>query len=691
MAKKKPGRQGKGRAGGRVVERPPWEAAWKRASKASSRLWWTNDSADDPLPSHEEVFEVLDSLASADDGLGSLAALAAVLDVTEEHCDVTSELRAVAERTVDQSEAALFAGYADPGSASPADASAMAGRMLRAHRDRDLDAMVETANLNPRLFVERPYVGVLTIAPVLSHEITRDLDQQEVAEQVSAFFDDCPVPVAGAEYLANLILGGIMGQWIERFGDEAIREVDGVDDLCGIGGQVMDNRPLVDRFLEWGLGVASQMQEKKASRSIDQCGVALTDDFAAMVCTLAALVSEEPATRRFRNVVAPAGSSYGNWQRWQELVSPKGFTHRTIGSFTPEDLLDAYEAVPFRGEVARLVNSIGTKGTSPGFHEDLRAWSISRRQEWLVWLSRLLAGESNALDVLTEFEEDPPSMVPFGPVGPTVAAQELVLWLCSDAELTELEREGSVVEDEDRALGLEVRQGVAQRLADRLRSALDVGDLAADELRGLEGWVGLASEMAASGVRQPTSDFDPFTVGEDLGRWLAQLGGWLKARAWKPPKERPEVEEIPEVEPAIRSGPEVADDGPVLDHEETLEPADPVQIVYVGGNEIQARIQQQVEDHVHARYGGLVTVEWIHIDWGARWAKDADRVDGLMAAGADAVVLLPLVRTGMGERVRRSTGEHGVPWIPCTGRGQTSAKRAIDEAVQVVCRRRLDD
>ena len=168
-------------------------------------------------------------------------------------------------------------------------------------------------------------------------------------------------------------------------------------------------------------------------------------------------------------------------------------------------------------------------------------------------------------------------------------------------------------------------------------------------------------------------------------RW----GGWLKARSWREPKERPEIEEIPEIEPpppsdiglGTGSGDEVV---------EELDPDAPIVIVYVGGDEQQARIQKSVNDHVQGRYGGLVKVEWVHIDWGANWPKDAARVDAFLHSGADAVVLLQWLRTNMGKRVRKSCGEHDVPWVSCTG-GRTSSIRAIDEAVQVVCRLRLAD
>jgi len=369
-----------------------------------------------------------------------------------------------------------------------------------------------------------------------------------------------------------------------------------------------------------------------------------------------------------------------------------------MGSFTPEDLREAKKTVEFQGEVARMVNGLQSSGGPAVWFSGAPFWSLARRQQWLTDLAGVLVGESTAAEVFLEYADDFPTDVALGPAGPSVAAQELFLWLAGDLAIRDLVADGDtdVLEGlslEDRNLSPEDREVAliekGKVLAARVEEVVSLGDPATDELRGLEGWVGEIAEMKGTGIRRPTSDFEPFTVGDDFGRWIAQLGGWLKARGWREPKERPEIEEIPEIEPPPPSDPGHAT-GSGDQVVEELEPDAPIAIVYVGGNEKQAKIQQSVNDHVRGRYGGLVKVEWVHIDWGANWTKDADRVDAFLDSGANAVVLLPLVRTNMGMRVRQSCGEHDVPWVPCTG-GRTSSIRAIDQAVQVVCRLRLDD
>ena len=690
------GKGPKGRTpGGRTVPRPPWEAVWKRAAGVSSNLWWEPGIEGEARPKHEDVFLVLDTLASADDGLGCLAAVAAVLDATEGSCDISAELRAVARRAVDPSEAALFAGYVSPDSASQADASAMAGRMLRAHRERDLSDMVAVANLNPKLFTERPLVGVLTIAPLLIYEITRAPGDRPVTDQVSIFFDHCPVPFAGAENVLRLVLAASTGVGLVAPDGADLQAIDSelesneLHPLGRLSAQMLDNRPLVDEFLEWSLEVAAVMQQTQASRSLDQCGAKLTIRFAPIASVAAVVVSENPGTRRFRKSDVPTGSLYATWRRWLELVSPKGHVHRTLGAFTPSDLIDA-QGVSFRGEIVRLINAI-EKADAPLFGSATadRAWTIPRRKTWLVGLSEVLIDQVTATDVLGDFCDVLPTVTPLGPTGPTVAAQELFLWLSADLEARDLQDDGG---DPAGAPSTDVQESilaVAQLLGARIDNALSFGDLAPDELRGLEGWVELSAEILTSGIRTPTADFDPFIVCGDLGRWLGQLGGWLKARGWKKAKERPEVEKIPDFDlptPSTDAGdiaPEVA--------VRVLKPKAPISILYVGGNEAQAKIHQAIEEHASGRYGDMVVIEWVHINWTANWGRERVRIEGRLAAGFDAIVLLPLVRTVMGEHVRRTAGDHEVPWIPCTSRGQGSAKRAIDNAVQVVCRQRLAD
>jgi len=107
-----------------------------------------------------------------------------------------------------------------------------------------------------------------------------------------------------------------------------------------------------------------------------------------------------------------------------------------------------------------------------------------------------------------------------------------------------------------------------------------------------------------------------------------------------------------------------------------------VRVLFVGGNEVQARGDRQNEQWLTANAPG-VFVEWLHTGWGSNWDKFADDVERKLRS-TDAIVLMKFVRTKLGEEVRRLASEQDIPWIPCTGHGMTSVRRAILKAATVV-------
>lgn len=111
----------------------------------------------------------------------------------------------------------------------------------------------------------------------------------------------------------------------------------------------------------------------------------------------------------------------------------------------------------------------------------------------------------------------------------------------------------------------------------------------------------------------------------------------------------------------------------------------PVRVLFVGGDESQARYHAGIEAAVTARYRGTVTVEWWAPGWSSNWAPVADAVERRYP-GAGALVLMTFVRTNFGRRMRATSGGAGVPWVSCTGHGRTAMDRAIDRAVAVARR-----
>jgi hypothetical protein len=116
---------------------------------------------------------------------------------------------------------------------------------------------------------------------------------------------------------------------------------------------------------------------------------------------------------------------------------------------------------------------------------------------------------------------------------------------------------------------------------------------------------------------------------------------------------------------------------------------DPVSVVFVGGREEQARVASLVESDVAERFDDRVSITWFHPGWTSGWATDADRIAGALAE-ADVAVVMSLVRTGLGERVRRDAKFYDVPWVACTGHGRASLTRAVTAAVAVVDELRVD-
>lgn len=109
-------------------------------------------------------------------------------------------------------------------------------------------------------------------------------------------------------------------------------------------------------------------------------------------------------------------------------------------------------------------------------------------------------------------------------------------------------------------------------------------------------------------------------------------------------------------------------------------PNRPILVLFVGGNETQARAWPGIQGAVTADYGGVVTVKWFETGWGSNWGDAAKEIESLFSQ-ADVLVVMTFVRTMLGRRLRRTAGEAGIPWVACTGHGRASIERAIARAV----------
>jgi len=105
-------------------------------------------------------------------------------------------------------------------------------------------------------------------------------------------------------------------------------------------------------------------------------------------------------------------------------------------------------------------------------------------------------------------------------------------------------------------------------------------------------------------------------------------------------------------------------------------------ILFVGGGESERNNARAVEKWIEESWPNI-ELEFEHPNWSSNWGPQLRSLKGRIAK-ADAVVLMPLVRTHLGRGVRKMCGENGICWVPCTGKGQHSMRMAIEHAVRVI-------
>lgn len=105
---------------------------------------------------------------------------------------------------------------------------------------------------------------------------------------------------------------------------------------------------------------------------------------------------------------------------------------------------------------------------------------------------------------------------------------------------------------------------------------------------------------------------------------------------------------------------------------------EPLRVLFIGGNEIQARRDDKVRRALEADWPAL-QIHFEHTGWSPNWGRDLGRLMAL-ANDADAVVLMRMMRTMLGRGLREGLRK---PWIPCTGTGSESMLRSVVRAAQV--------
>ncbi len=154
-------------------------------------------------------------------------------------------------------------------------------------------------------------------------------------------------------------------------------------------------------------------------------------------------------------------------------------------------------------------------------------------------------------------------------------------------------------------------------------------------------------------------------------------------REWRRPEE--EIGALREHLPAVvEPTPDELDNAAAVKAQ--LEDGAVIRILFVGGDERQARHDAAVIDALAAKYPSIA-VQFEHPGWGSNWAPVCDQIEAHLR-DYDALVLSYLVRTNMGRRVRKMCDAE-TPWYPSTGTGPgVITDSIVRAATQVVNLRR---
>ena len=118
---------------------------------------------------------------------------------------------------------------------------------------------------------------------------------------------------------------------------------------------------------------------------------------------------------------------------------------------------------------------------------------------------------------------------------------------------------------------------------------------------------------------------------------------------------------------------------------ESGEEARPVPILFMGGDERQAKVQDDVRDAV-AETDPNVSVTFVHPGWSGNWGGTLDTVLGKVKSH-DGVVIMRFVRTEFGRQLRASLGD--TPWRQCPGAGRRTMAESVLLAAEAA-RQHLD-
>jgi tetratricopeptide (TPR) repeat protein len=112
--------------------------------------------------------------------------------------------------------------------------------------------------------------------------------------------------------------------------------------------------------------------------------------------------------------------------------------------------------------------------------------------------------------------------------------------------------------------------------------------------------------------------------------------------------------------------------------EERLKGGEAVRVLFVGGNEIQERFDQDISEILRREWPGIEII-FRHTGWSSNWGRE---LDGLKreANASDCVVLMTMMRTMLGRKLRTGLSK---PWLTCAATGRSGIQNSIRDAARI--------
>ena len=461
------------------------------------------------------------------------------------------------------------------------------------------------------------------------------------------------------------------------------------------------------------------MSRTSPSASLFQCGLSLTDSFEFKTSLVALLVFEswfsyakEQNISKFaiKKGFSPSGqlragdptdNLFIQWVGLLNECSPNGFSHERIQDFTPSDFLklNAGYRLEIPKEVRKTFSS--PKSISAAHGSISIDWAkndvaFDQRFQWLFTIGPLLNGSIQADEMFIEMGweslSDFEMWRKYGPFGVEMCLQNLVF---AQFLLQLIESENNLdslsLKTTDINLLQTKRDEFLKPLEDNLIAVLSKeiinGMDREASLRSTSEWMQLLMDLLDVVSMEPSDDFKIASEPKSFNTWLGHAAWSFEHRIWKPKKYKPETE-IDELPAAARTEdfPNVDNGSKYVQPDKTYKPVSEVKIIFAGGDWKLAKHDNSIEKELRAQYEELISIEWFHVDHSNSWPKEVSKIANKLE-DSDALILSPIIRTTMGEHLRKEASKNHVPWFACNG-GKTSMSRSIHEAIQVVCKSR---